>query len=149
MGPLQATNICLQKTLVFSGRASRSEFWWFAPVGVLAPLTITFLFQPITVTKSHMMGLFLLQTVFLLPFLSAASRRARDAGYDQGWAGWGFGSILFGAGIFDLATSPIPNSPKSWMIPSAVAATSVGLSIFAFIFTRPSHSGPNPHEVTQ
>ncbi|MEM0937375.1 MAG: DUF805 domain-containing protein [Pseudomonadota bacterium] len=32
MGPAQATSTCLRKAFTPSGRASRSEFWWFACV---------------------------------------------------------------------------------------------------------------------
>ena len=34
MGPVQALKTCLRKSFQFSGRASRSEFWWFMTFAV-------------------------------------------------------------------------------------------------------------------
>ena len=36
MGPIQAVANGLLKFPIFTGRASRSEFWWFAPVWAFA-----------------------------------------------------------------------------------------------------------------
>ncbi len=40
MGPAQAIRTCYAKSLQSSGRASRSEDWWFLPVGLALPATV-------------------------------------------------------------------------------------------------------------
>ncbi len=43
MGPVQAIKTCLAKSFKFSGRASRSEFWWFVLFIAVITLFIPFL----------------------------------------------------------------------------------------------------------
>lgn len=43
MGPVQAITTCLAKSFQYSGRASRSEFWWFAAFWLLLPEVVAFL----------------------------------------------------------------------------------------------------------
>ena len=71
---------CLEKFLIFGGRATRAEFWWFflftVIAGVLAvPLEIFLETKMITTGVS---------VAFLLPTLAAGSRRLHDTGR-PGW----------------------------------------------------------------
>ncbi|MFN0113097.1 MAG: DUF805 domain-containing protein [Paracoccaceae bacterium] len=77
MGPRDAIATCLRKSFDFSGCASRSEFWWFAPVGLAFPV--------ISALGGRYFGLaegprLLILLAFSLPIISASFRRCRDAG---------------------------------------------------------------------
>ncbi|MBI3346577.1 MAG: DUF805 domain-containing protein [Burkholderiales bacterium] len=68
--------VCFNKYVDFSGRASRSEYWWF----------VLFIFAGYLVTSvvSHWLYyLFALAT--LLPQMAAASRRLHDTGRSGWW----------------------------------------------------------------
>jgi len=67
---------CLQKYVDFSGRASRSEYWWFI-LGVV-------LIYVIALTISH--TLYLLAILgLMLPNLAASVRRMHDIGKSGWW----------------------------------------------------------------
>jgi uncharacterized membrane protein YhaH (DUF805 family) len=75
MSFVEAVQVCLRKYVVFEGRASRSEFWWFA------------LFQLVVMVVAAMLG----QTVYslvalalVLPSLAVGARRLHDIG-KSGW----------------------------------------------------------------
>ncbi|WP_282120107.1 DUF805 domain-containing protein [Ruegeria atlantica] len=79
MGPVQAISTGLRKTLVYSGRATRSEFWWFAPVALVFPmLAIT----QLNWQNAEILGIWQLFVVMVasVPLLSAMSRRLQDTG---------------------------------------------------------------------
>lgn len=67
----ESIRVCLTKYAEFNGRASRSEFWWFALFIVICVSAITLLNETIG-------EVFLLAT--LLPLLAAGSRRLHDSG---------------------------------------------------------------------
>lgn len=67
---------CLINYAEFNGRASRSEFWWFALFVVLCTSAFTLL--------SETLGSISLLAV-LLPLLAVGSRRLRDSGKSAWW----------------------------------------------------------------
>lgn len=70
----------LLKTGNFSGRATRSEFWWFCPLGVSIPVAVA-LYAPPKVDGFPMMAVKLgLVGLASVPLASAATRRVQDAG---------------------------------------------------------------------
>ena len=76
MGFSQAIQSCLGQYATFSGRAPRSEFWWF------------FLFQVLAMGVSSLLG----DTVYsiaalllLLPALAVGARRLHDVGRSGWW----------------------------------------------------------------
>ncbi len=79
MGPAQAIRTCLAKSFQFSGRASRSEFWWFYATLFLLGATIALVDLGLqtravqTDTVAVALGL-----VVAAPFFSAAWRRLHD-----------------------------------------------------------------------
>ncbi len=93
---LEATKTCLQKYVTFSGRASRSEYWWFFLFGILASIvagvldTIFFGTTVVetTVTETSVAGNVendgplanLLSLALLLPGLAVGWRRMHDTG---------------------------------------------------------------------
>lgn len=75
MNFVQAVQVCLRKYVDFEGRASRSEFWWFA------------LFQLIVLIVASMLGRTVYTIVVLalvLPSLGVGARRLHDIG-KSGW----------------------------------------------------------------
>jgi uncharacterized membrane protein YhaH (DUF805 family) len=73
----QAISVCLQKKYVdFSGRASRSEFWWF------------FLFQLLVLLVAsliHQFVYFVVALALFLPAISVGVRRLHDVGRSGWW----------------------------------------------------------------
>jgi uncharacterized membrane protein YhaH (DUF805 family) len=84
LGPVEAITTCLRKSFDFSGRASRAEFWWFAPIaiGILAHGLYDEWFFRLLGHVFHQK--FVLQTiqigfvVALMPVYAALSRRLND-----------------------------------------------------------------------
>ncbi|MEM9583271.1 MAG: DUF805 domain-containing protein [Pseudomonadota bacterium] len=83
MGFREAVSTCFSKYLTFSGRASRSEFWFFFlfyNLATLAGFTVTLL----TVTSDPDSGIvwpfFTILLFLLLPMLSVTARRLHDKG---------------------------------------------------------------------
>ena len=85
----QAISVCLSKYATFTGRASRSEFWWFV------------LFQILVSLAAGMLGNVvggLVNLALLLPSLAVGARRLHDIGK----SGWWQLITLTGIGIFLL-----------------------------------------------
>ena len=89
MGMSQAIKTCLSKYFTFSGRASRSEYWWFALFVILASAALAvidalvFGSDPETNnTNTVLSNLFQLAMIF--PLLTAGWRRLHDSG-KPGW----------------------------------------------------------------
>ena len=67
----------LKKYVEFSGRATRSEFWWFVLANFLVSLLVGFVGGMIGVSALGM----LYSLAVLLPSLAVGARRLRDAGF--------------------------------------------------------------------
>ena len=75
-GFLQAIKSCLNQYAMFSGRASRSEYWWF------------FLFQVLALIVTSMLGdtaYSIVALLLLLPALAVGARRLHDIGRSGWW----------------------------------------------------------------
>ncbi len=72
----QAISSCFAKYATFSGRASRSEFWWFFLFQILVSIGTSFLGDLIN-------GLAAL--ALLLPALAVGARRLHDIGKSGWW----------------------------------------------------------------
>ena len=68
--------VCLKKYAEFNGRASRSEFWWFA-------LFITLIASAFAYIHETAASVFLIAV--LLPLLAAGARRLNDTGKSPWW----------------------------------------------------------------
>lgn len=67
---------CLKKYAEFNGRASRSEFWWFA-------LFIALVASALAYVSQTLVSIFLIAT--LLPLLAVGARRLNDSGKSAWW----------------------------------------------------------------
>ncbi len=93
MGPMQSISSCLRNRSTSSGRASRSEFWWFALVSTVltaAFITLTYRADTIPLLENSvfsgiiMLGGFLVLALFVVSVSFAYIRRFHDIGY-SGW----------------------------------------------------------------
>ena len=88
---VQAIKSCLGQYATFSGRAKRSEFWWF------------FLFQVLVMVAASMLGDVIngiASLALLLPALAVGARRLHDIGRTGLWqllllSGIGFLVLLY------------------------------------------------------
>lgn len=172
MGPIQAIKTCLRKYATFSGRASRSEFWWFFLVFLLLEATLaelsTILFDPPLASansggyRSNLSGPgFILVICFLaagaIPLLAVASRRVHDIGRAASWL---FLIILLricaDQTIIDRALDLLgePRIDKEHISLLLVALFSIALNVLIIgLLVHPSTPGtntfgPNPQKVT-
>jgi uncharacterized membrane protein YhaH (DUF805 family) len=73
---LDAIKVCFSKYADFNGRATRSEYWWFALFVVLVSLVLSHF-------SATLSALFTLAT--LLPSFAAAARRLHDTNRSGWW----------------------------------------------------------------
>ena len=118
MGFIESVKTCFSKYSDFSGRASRSEFWYFALFIVIYALVIGFLSGIILAIQYPEMSdqdidyfydsfamLFLLPIV--LPSLTVTARRFHDFGH-SGWIQIGFYFVM---GILEIM-----NTTQGWVL---------------------------------
>lgn len=80
MGFAEAIKTCFSKYATFSGRATRSEFWYWQLFTFLVGLVLTIIFFPLA---------YLASLVFFIPNLAVYARRLHDtgrSGYNLFWA---------------------------------------------------------------
>lgn len=164
-----AVRTCLRKYAVFKGRASRSEFWWFAGLLVALHLLLalfdafilgTYVSQETTrvITAPSGVSTFtsvrahdtsyapkILFLVFLLPLLSVATRRLHDAGRS--------GKLLLLV-IIPVFFTQIPNpfapdtdahALSTWLIIPGALMFMVGFVMLLFWWVQPSQEGANAY----
>ena len=167
MGPAQAIWTGLAKSFQFSGRASRSEFWWFAPVGVALPAAVAIFAPPQVTGFGTLVGKVFIVLAAATPLNAIASRRFHDAGmsHDEFWRGIGptIGLVLSGFflafGLFAIATIWGMGIGLLIAIPSFiafsvllfVAPVTLGTTIGQLLLpSQPNTNryGPPPSEVT-
>ncbi len=73
----ESIKTCFQKYVVFEGRASRSEYWYWQLFAYIVVFAVSF------ITASEAMG-YLVNLALLLPSIAVAVRRMHDTGH-SGW----------------------------------------------------------------
>ncbi|WP_208348048.1 DUF805 domain-containing protein [Pseudaestuariivita rosea] len=158
MGPKEAITTCLRKSFVFSGRATRSEFWWFVTLWLMGILLIAWIEPQFMLSYLTVFQFFsLLFVVCMLPVFAAIYRRLSDTKVTP--------KILLFIPLLLLIAPPLVYfvdqsdygfQSRTRMMPEALWAI---LAYFGCIFVllvlcglpsvnRPNKYGPNPHEVT-
>jgi uncharacterized membrane protein YhaH (DUF805 family) len=109
----QAVQTCFSKYVDFSGRASRSEYWWFVLAYVILAIVGGFI---------HHIVYAIVILAFLLPMLAAGARRLHDVG-KSGW--WLLLGLIPLVGLVLLYFMVQPSQPESntWGSPPLAAAT--------------------------
>ena len=72
-----AIETCLHKYSDFSGRAGRSEYWYFYLFVLVADLVLSYSHVPVVESYGSL--------IFLLPTWAAATRRMHDVGKSGWW----------------------------------------------------------------
>ena len=82
----QSISTCFSKIGVFSGRASRSEFWYFSLFIFLLGIVVNLLASLLNLNGDAGFGVFsyIIAIIFFLVELSVGSRRLHDTGR-SGW----------------------------------------------------------------
>lgn len=138
VGFTDALKICFSKFATFSGRARRSEFWYF------------YLWQSILSTVTcGIAGL-----VFFIPSLAVTARRLHDTGRSAWWiAGYGVSTIpyltVYVLYIIDMINSGSPDpSLTLLMLLSGLIVMAMAIVMLCFLVgdSQPGDNqyGPNP-----
>ena len=85
MNYINSIKTCLNKFFVFKGRASRSEFWYFA----LTYFVIVIVLTTLSGGLFYFEGLTLIEMIFvialIIPYYAAGARRLHDLGKSGWW----------------------------------------------------------------
>ena len=176
MGPRQSIKTCLRKSVTFSGRASRSEYWWFLPFGISLPIIALLTLSSFWTSLPHWQ-IATISFAFLLPQISVTARRLHDTGQPSSDIDVPAGALigllfcllgLNGISIWADTAMSGDDSPNGLgmmlllgpiflvgLIASAaflLLGLITGIPLFSQMIV-PSHQttnkyGPNPHEVT-
>lgn len=156
MNPPQAIASAMKHAFGFSGRATRSEFWWFLLFAALLHTLLLNLFEQNETGIALKLGLYLhLDTnaawwmnlytvVFALPLISLVVRRTHDIGYggDKLVVAMFF---LFSAFVLILKASPTLTTQKNLSF-ALLGIFVIGFLIAGFKKSHPNENrfGPNP-----
>lgn len=152
MEPVMAVKTCFRKFFDFTGRARRSEYWWFVLFTII--VSSVFNYGGLLLPALSFVGL-LCSLVFMVPQCSALTRRLHDRGH-SGW--WVLILVILYAIVFvslivmllpagtqllevtdpfeqmEMMTDAVKSNPvaSTLMVCSALAATVVGFITFIF-----------------
>ena len=97
----QSISTCFRKYATFSGRASRSEYWWWQLFVFIVTFVIVFIVTLMNEQVGDVVGK-IIQLVFILPNLAVAVRRCHDTNHSGWW-------IL--CPIYNIVLMFIPSDP--------------------------------------
>lgn len=103
MGLAKAVIVCFKKYVDFSGRAQRSEFWWWT----LFATIINLFFSTAAMDDSFYIWL-VPYLIILLPSMAVTVRHLRDAGRSAWW-------LLPSYGLFIIFLISLPLGTSYWM----------------------------------
>ncbi len=132
MGFVEAIKVCFSKYVTFSGRASRSEYWWWTLFNVLISMVLN-MFSPdatelVQYTSSgdftDLMAFygahsgfyslsFIVWLALLLPSLAVTARRLHDIGCSAWWMLLYF-TCIGGIAIFVMTLLPSQHYPNQY-----------------------------------
>lgn len=142
MGPAQAIRTGLAKSFHFSGRSSRAEFWWFAPVGLGIILLAIFLAPPTVQDWKILAFKFCIVLLATTPMNAAAARRFQDtdAPHQDFWAGMGptLGLVVSG---YLLALAIFGVSTIIFAVPGLLIGLPAGLFFIFCLLLAPGTLG--------
>lgn len=164
MGFVEAIKTCLSKYFVFSGRAVRSEYWWFVLFVVLVSVVLAvidaslFGMDPETGESTQVLSP-IFQLAVVIPMLAAGWRRLHDIGR-PGWylllpAALSIATMFMlfsGIAVFSVLEQGV-DDPEALRGPAAFLGVT-GLMVVGFLqfiltvlmiwwLTRPSQEGSN------
>lgn len=97
-----AVQTSFQKYFTFSGRARRSEFWWFTLFVAILIILAQIIDGPVLATPSYKTGPteMVVSFALLIPSLSVGWRRLHDTGR----SGWWYGGLFLSIIIFGIVS---------------------------------------------
>ena len=159
----EAVKICWAKYADFSGRARRSEYWWFclfSSIVILLPFIVMLLGYSFAGTVGTVIAvlativMLVICLVLIVPSLAVQTRRLHDTGRSGWWIVWNiiasvvssFGEIAaFGISNyfetsptpsdFDMFRAIIDNSPVLFAAVAVLYLINLGISIAIFVFS--------------
>jgi uncharacterized membrane protein YhaH (DUF805 family) len=146
-GFAEAVSVCLRKYFTFSGRASRSEYWYFILFTVLLGFVTAFLdaaFFGVSAVGDDVGPLNTITTLAVfIPSLAVAWRRLHDIDRSGWWIG-GFWLALLGGGLMMGAVMGLGGTDAAGIF---VMLTGIGFLVYfavmlVFMCTRGT-AGPN------
>lgn len=165
MQPVHAITTCLRKSFQFSGRASRSEFWWFLPLPILfamATIALVDIFNDLANDAFLFPMLFIVFPALCFVMIAAGTRRLIDAGstfYRLFQVGLlAVLAAYFGCGALAITLKLLFGASNESLMALGFIAVFICLPValllllcFAVPLARTSNAnryGPNPLEVT-
>jgi len=124
-----AVATCLEKYATFSGRASRSEFWYFVVAAILANLVASIATSLVFANEPEVGAIMslLISFVILIPVVAAGVRRLHDTGRSGWWYLLAAIPIANIALLIMLAEAPRPTAPtnvaSTWQPPGPTDPT--------------------------
>ena len=145
MGFTEAVRTCLRKTFVLSGRAPRSEYWWFVLFYVLYIAVAGAVFYGIALAMNFSTLTWVIGALLALPAvwfyvasLFASVRRL----HDRGFSGWWIGASMIVGAVSSAVDGQAPDGP----VTLALGAVSIVLSITILVMTiLRGTQGPNKY----
>ncbi len=162
-----AIRTCFRKYITFSGRATRSEYWWFFLFGILGNIVTGIfdgvLFDSVTIesdvtdtsasVRAENTGPIgaLFALVILIPSLAVGWRRMHDTGRSGLYLLYpiivmvGIGLFLSIFGDFGLTEPGQLTGPVALITVLAMIVLLISPFLVLWWLTRPSQPGPNPY----
>jgi uncharacterized membrane protein YhaH (DUF805 family) len=144
----EAISVCFNKFATFKGRASRSEFWYFALFNVIVGIVTGILDLAIMGGAAEMSPLnSLASLVLLLPNLAVAVRRLHDTDRSGWWIGGLYLVVAVTAGLAVASGVQTGNGGGSDTMIGAVGIIAIGLVVYAIamlvFYCQRGTPGPN------
>jgi uncharacterized membrane protein YhaH (DUF805 family) len=142
MGFREAVTVCFQDYWTFSGRARRSEYWWFMLFVVVGSVVLVGV-DAVLFGEDMLLGLNGLFGLFtFLPQLAVAWRRMHDTGRS------GFFNLMPGIPLVPLFHSILrPGNTIDPMVAIVLAGIAFILSLVVLVFlVLPSQPGRNRYD---
>jgi uncharacterized membrane protein YhaH (DUF805 family) len=120
IGFVPAVKRAFQKYATFSGRASRSEFWWWFLANAIIGMILYLLFLALAFSSGRpgeiagiawvpMVLLIIYSLAVIVPNIAVTVRRLHDAGF----SGWFYLFSVVGLGIVVIILCALETSPKA------------------------------------
>lgn len=144
---LESVNTCFDKYSTLSGKASRSEFWWFTlfvwATLFLIVLALPCLFAPSTVTLVVCFWVL----ISIIPLVAVSVRRLHDIGKSGWWllklaVGYAAGAaVVAGVAAFWRGTEALAGYMPLRIV--LMELTAVVMAYISYVMSKPSASRPH------
>jgi len=122
---VESIKTCFEKYATFSGRAKRSEYWFFFLFGILTAVCLSILDMALfPKNENGVLGLIFTLLTFI-PFISTACRRLHDVNRSGWWQLLPYG-IMFGAILLAFISETL-------LVIGVVAAVIVGIVLIFWL----------------